>query len=100
MPVVKAEQQDQIELLDLAALLSGPVPETDWLWRGWLARGELALIVADPKVGKSLLALALAQAIRSGSDFLDANCAQGRVGILDYENPLPEVAKRLHGIGV
>jgi hypothetical protein len=91
---------DQIQPLDLATLLTGPVPETPWLWRGWVARGEIALVVADPKVGKSLLALGLAAAIRLCQPFLDAECDCGKVGILDFENPLPEVHKRVRAFGI
>ena len=89
-----------IEPLDLETLLAGPVPETDWVWRGWLARAWLALVVADPKVGKSLLVLWLAACMRSGSSCLGSDVKQGRVGILDFENPLPEVHKRLRAVGI
>jgi hypothetical protein len=90
----------ELEPLDLAELLAGPLPPTPWLWHGWLARGELALVVADPKVGKSLLALGLAAAVRRGQLFLGAECARGRVGFLDFENPLDEVQKRLRAFGI
>jgi hypothetical protein len=90
----------ELEPLNLAELLLGPLPPTRWLWHGWLARGELALVVADPKVGKSLLALGLATAIRRGESFLGADCQAGRVGFLDFENPLDEVQKRLRAFGI
>jgi hypothetical protein len=97
----RAEAQTAgIEPLDLDDLLAGPVPETSWLWRGWLARGDLALVVADPKVGKSLTALGLAAATRLGLPFLGDRCERGRVGVFDYENPLEEVQKRLHAFGI
>jgi Mrp family chromosome partitioning ATPase len=41
------------------------------------------MIVADPGVGKSLLALSLAVAVRSGAPLLDSPCASARVGVLD-----------------
>ena len=90
----------ELEPLNLAELLAGPLPPTLWLWNGWLARGELALVVADPKVGKSLLALGLAAAVRRGEPFLGADCTRGRAGFLDFENPLDEVQKRLRAFGV
>lgn len=89
-----------LEPLELAALLAGDPPEVRWLWQGWLARGDLALIVADPKVGKSLLALGLATAARNGGSFLEADCPQVRVGVFDYENPLDECHKRLRCFSV
>jgi hypothetical protein len=89
-----------LPVLDLPELLSGPMPEVDWLWGSWLARGDLALLVGDPGVGKSLLALCLADAVRRGASFLDERCARGRVGVVDLENPLAEVHKRLRQVGV
>lgn len=101
-PQAQAEQEPPtaLEPLDLAALLAGPVPETPWRWRGWLARGDLALVVADPKVGKSLFMLGLAAAMRLGHPFLGAPCEQGRVGLFDFENPREEAHKRLRYAGL
>lgn len=87
-------------VLDLEQLLAGPIPETDWLWHGWIAWEDIALVVGDPKTGKSLLTLGLANQIRQGGAFLGESCARGRVGIFDLENPLGEVHKRLRRIGV
>src|SRR5439155_6470449 len=89
-----------LPVLDLSELLAGPIPEVDWLWGSWLARGDLALLVGDPGVGKSILALCLADAVRRGRVFLGERYAQARVGIIDLENPLGEVHKRLRQIGV
>jgi hypothetical protein len=89
-----------LEPIDLAEFLSRPVPPVPWLWRHWIARGDLALIVADPKVGKSLLALGLALATRKGTAFLGDPCERGRVGILDFENPREEVHRRLAAFGL
>jgi hypothetical protein len=97
---VAGRGQSALEALDLADLLAGPPPAIDWLWKGWLARGDLALIVGDPGVGKSLLALTLGDAIRRGGTFLGDPCSTGRVAILDLENPLAEAHKRLRAVGV
>lgn len=86
--------------LDLGALLSGPMVGIAWLWEGWLARGDLALIVGDPGVGKSMLGLGLAAATRQGSEFLGAQSGPGRVGVFDFENPLDEAQKRLRALGL
>jgi hypothetical protein len=91
---------EALPVLNLAELLVGPIPDVDWLWGSWLARGDLALLVGDPGVGKSILALCLADAVRRGRLFLGERCAQARVGIIDLENPLGEVHKRLRQIGV
>jgi hypothetical protein len=87
-------------VLDLDELLAGPVPETDWIWNGWIAWEDIALIVGDPKTGKSLLTLGLANQIRQGGIFLGERCDQARVGIFDLENPLGEVHKRLRRVGL
>lgn len=86
--------------LNLTELLAGPQPETDWLWNGWIAWEDISLIVGDPKTGKSLLALGLANAARTGDTFLDEPVAKANVGIFDLENPLGEVHKRLRRIGL
>ena len=95
-----APDDHRLEPLDLAELLAGPPPAARWLWRGWLAQGDLALLVGDPGVGKSLLTLALAAAVRRGVPLLDEPCYRGRVGVLDLENPLDEAHKRLRAVGV
>lgn len=86
--------------LDFADVLSGPLPETAWLWHGWLVQGDLCLLVGDPKAGKSLVALGLADAVRRGLPFLGAQTTQTNVGIVDLENPKPEVVQRLRRIGL
>jgi hypothetical protein len=96
----QASEPPALVPLDLGTLLTGPPPQTDWLWAGWIARGDVVLLAADPKVGKSLLTLGFATAARLGADFLRARCAQCRVGVLDLENPLDEAHKRLLAFGV
>lgn len=86
--------------LNLDELLSGPAPETDWLWHGWIAWEDISLMVGDPKTGKSLLALGLANAARAGTSFLGEPVAKATVGIFDLENPLGEVHKRLRRVGL
>jgi hypothetical protein len=92
--------QAGLEPLDLRAFLAGDPPAVPWLWQGWLARGDLALIVGDPGVGKSLLGLGLADALRRGADFLDDPCTTSRVGLFDLENPEAEAHARLRGFGL
>lgn len=86
--------------LNLDELLAGDIPETRWVWNGWLAWDDIALLVGDPGVGKSLLALGLANAARIGGTFLDEPVDQATVGIFDLENPLSEVHKRLRRVGM
>lgn len=89
-----------VEPLDLAALLEGPPPKIEWLWDRWVAKGDLALLVAAAKTGKSLAGLCLADAVRLGGSFLGADCASGGAAIVDFENPLPDVHVRLRQRGL
>lgn len=45
--------------------------EIDWMVEGLLERGANGVIVAEPKVGKSWVAIDLALSLAMGSDFLD-----------------------------
>ncbi|MDP9256003.1 MAG: AAA family ATPase [Actinomycetota bacterium] len=89
-----------VEPLDLTDLLAGPLPETEWRWDGWLARGDLGILAGDPGIGKSILTLLLSDAVRRGGSFLGEPCERGRVGLFDYENPMSEALKRIRRAGV
>ena len=41
-------------------------PRPPWVWEGYLARGAVTLLAGKPKVGKSTLAVAVAEARRAG----------------------------------
>lgn len=47
------------------------LPQTEWLWPGWLPRGSVTLLVGAPGVGKSMLSLAIAQRVVQGSKWPD-----------------------------
>jgi replicative DNA helicase len=67
-----------LEPLDLAEILTGPIPQTEWLWNGWIACGDLVIWAGDPGVGKSIVSLCLADATRRGATFLGEPCKRGR----------------------
>src|SRR5262249_26389086 len=48
----------------------GPI-DLDWLWRGYLARGKLALLDGDPGMAKSLLAIDLMARLSRGGPLPD-----------------------------
>lgn len=54
-------------LEDLDRLL----PDITWLWQPWLPRGFVTLLVGEPGVGKSGLALAIANLVASGEPWPD-----------------------------
>lgn len=96
----RPEDVDEIPVLDLELLLAGDPPEIPWLWEGWLSKGDLAMLAADPGTGKSMLLLAVAVAMRAGGEVLGSNVVKGRAGIIDLENPVTEVHARLSKMGL
>jgi hypothetical protein len=85
-PVVQADQIPAAEpaapatadpILQRADALA-PAP-VDWLWKGAIARGKLALIGGAPGTGKSTLALGLIAAVSSGGALPggESHAAQG-----------------------
>ena len=43
--------------------------EVKWLWKHWLPKGFVTMLVGDPGIGKSMLVLALVKIITSGTEF-------------------------------
>jgi hypothetical protein len=72
------------EKIDLAATFSGPPPELDWVWPGFLA-GTVGVLVAAGGTGKSYWALQAAMAVADGSGDSDllglAPAHGGRVNV-------------------
>lgn len=86
---------------DALDLLAGP-EETDWLVEGILARGDVALVVGEPGVGKSWLSMDLANKIAGhGGKWLGHNVLKngGKVLYVDEENPRDVVRHRLRLLG-
>ncbi len=67
---------ESVSLADFLALDDANVP---YVVPGLLPRGELVLLVAPPKMGKSTLAIDLAYAVTRGDEFLDDEVTQGGV---------------------
>ncbi len=63
-----------------------PTP-TEWLWRGYLARGNITLCTSLWKAGKTTLLAGLVRALERGSPFLDQPCEPGHALILSEESP-------------
>ncbi len=47
------------------------LPDTTWLWEGWVPKGYLTVLAGTPGAGKSGLALALARCYLNGGDWPD-----------------------------
>ena len=74
---------------------------TDWLWKGWLARGDFSLLAGAQKVGKSTLTTALAATLSVGGRFPDGQTAKvGRTLIVSFEDrPKKTVLPRIIAAG-
>ena len=55
-----AEPLPEAEALTLTKASDVQQRDVDWLWPGWLPRGELTLLAGAPKTGKTTLALSVA----------------------------------------
>jgi len=86
--------------ISAADILSRPTEEIPWIWDTYIAEGNLFLLVAYMKVGKSTLAYPLALSIARGENFLDRETKQGSVLILALEEHPRDVANRLKGLGM
>jgi hypothetical protein len=67
---------------------------------GILRRGEVANVIASPKMGKSFLAGGLAWSVSTGRSWLGFNTTQGRVLVIDNELHPETLASRLWRIAV
>lgn len=77
-----------------AALMGMVLPPVDWLVEGLIPPG-LALMVADPKTGKTRWATQAGLAVAGGTEFLGRNAKQGRVLYVSQEEPLDLWQERL-----
>ena len=63
-----------------------------------LHRGKMTMLVADPKVGKSLIATEVSVCVAHGREFWGLKSSQGIVGYVDYEQDGYETHDRLTAI--
>jgi len=89
-------------LVTAAELLAQPQTSTDWLWRGYLPRGGMALLSARAKQGKTTLVGHLLRAMLNGEPFLGIPTSLSpdeKVAVLSEETP-GLVADRLRSLGL
>jgi hypothetical protein len=65
---------------------SPPVPDTQWLWRGYLAAGQLTLLTSPWKSGKTTLLSVLLARLQAGGQLLDLEVRPARALVLSEEN--------------
>jgi DNA primase len=76
----------QFEAMGLDDFFDETSDAVDYLIPGLLPKGESALLVASPKVGKTLLGIDLAFAVATGEDyFLGETCQQGKVLLVSVD---------------
>jgi hypothetical protein len=83
----------------LEILSREPTP-TEWVWEKFIAVGDLFIIAAFMKVGKSTFVSSLSLAIARGDDFLGYPTRKGGVLILALEEHPREVELRLRKLGM
>ena len=73
-----------------------------WLWEDWVPRGHLTMMIAQPGVGKSALALHLAGRLAAGGDWPDdaAGPDTGRVLYCDTESSQALLLTRIRDWGL
>src|SRR5947199_6978887 len=79
-----------MDQLDGFGIISG----VDWLWHGYLARGNLTLLTSLWKAGKTTLLTGVLQRLAVGSDFLGQACGPTRALVVS-EEPRELWAERL-----
>lgn len=71
----------------LDQLVTDPVADpTDWVWDGYLARGNLTLLTSQWKAGKTTLVAGLLRAMAAGGPFLGRPCAAGHAVVVSEES--------------
>jgi len=89
-----------LRYLDMVAMVGEPPPPVPWLAPPVLPRASLAALFAPGGDGKSLLAAALACAIREGGEIAAIACEKGTTLYLDGENGEHEIWRRVHTLGM
>ncbi len=73
--------------------------DVEWLWEGYVAPGNVTVISARPKGGKTTLVFHLLAALMGGRDFLGKATRQGKVLVMS-EEPSNLIRRRLANLGL
>jgi hypothetical protein len=85
--------------INLNQLFSMGIESQRWLIPGYLPQGELVILSAQPKVGKTLLATDLVLATVSGSTFMGEKIEKGKVLYVTSDESLQSLARRFKASG-
>jgi putative DNA primase/helicase len=93
---VSSEAASAIDGVTLQRLSDVKAESVDWLWPGRVAAGKITLVVGDPGLGKSWVALDVAARVTAGSLWPDraaGPAVKGNVLLLDAENGLADTIR-------
>jgi len=94
--ISQLSQEAEVEDLGLDELFDLPCDNVEYVIPGMLPVGETALLIANPKAGKSLVAYDAAFAVATGEDtFLGERCKQGKVLIVQCDESTGTAKGRL-----
>lgn len=96
-----AESKEPLWHYEALDLTKDPGP-IDWLVDNLIAKGDLALLIGEPGVGKSWLSLSLAVSVAQKDKWLgrDVDAPATRVLYVDEENAEPLVLHRMRKLGL
>lgn len=84
--ITTADTPPEPQPLDLVELSSKQWPPTTWAVADMLPHGHVTLLSANGGVGKSTVALQMAVAVATGTEFLGQESTQGRVLVFSAED--------------
>ncbi|PSB41658.1 hypothetical protein C7B80_30015 [Cyanosarcina cf. burmensis CCALA 770] len=85
--------------ISLEQILQHKTAGIDWIFPGLLPRGETALLVGAPKVGKTIFAYGAAFAVATGDEFLGEKTPQGRVLVVQTDESINSLSWKFQRMG-
>ena len=87
MSISSSDSVSVFRPLWLRDLKQGAAPEVDWLWRGYLAAGNLTLLTSQWKAGKTTLLALLLDRMKGGGELAGLPVKAGKAVVLSEEAP-------------
>jgi archaellum biogenesis ATPase FlaH len=89
----------QTHVFNLTDFLSQSTDAIDWILPGMLPKGEMALLAAQAKCGKTLLACDIAYAVLTGTKAVGETAKQGKVLLVSSDESQSSTRRRLYARG-